>query len=409
MPKIIRSETYNPKDLSAAELTALIDQLYSVHQEIFAGVDRAEFARYVVQSPADKTRIRVSYGEGGELAGYVAVHAFRRTFRGEQCTVTRAEAGLRRRYRGDGAMATFVLSQLLKTQWDYEGAHYYLGCLVHPSSYAFIARGVDPLWPAPGVEIPADLHAFMLELADSFHLEVIDPARPLVRRVGWITRDTEVERRYWQSTDHKAPRYFIEQNPGYGSGHGLLTLFQIDPAAAGKLVLNWARIALRKRLQRLTGTLERKVLRPRLAADAAENLLRGFEQASGRNLDGIRRLGIVGSRYPVAARTVLFRAGDPADAMYVILSGSLFVLAEGPGGEERVIDQLGPGAVVGEMALMTGKPRNATVRAAAESVLLRLTLREVKQLLAAEPLLAELLWKQIGARSLPGAAAGTSG
>lgn len=409
MPKIIRSETYNPKDLSAAELAALIDQLYSVHQEIFAGVDRAEFARYVVESPADKTRIQVYYGEGGELAGYVAVHAFRRTFRGEPCTVTRAEAGLRRRYRGDGAMATFVLSQILKTQWDYAGAHYYLGCLVHPSSYAFISRGVDPLWPAPGVEIPPDLRAFMLELADSFHLEVVDPARPLVRRVGWITRDTEVERRYWQSSDQKAPRYFIEQNPGYGQGQGLLTLFQIDAAAAGKLVLKWARIGLTKRLQRLIGTLERKVLRPRLAADAAESLLRELEEISGRKLDGIRRLGILGSRYPVAARTVLFRAGDPADAMYVVVSGSLFVLDEGPSGEESVIDQLGPGTVVGEVALLTGKPRSATVRAAAESVLLRLTLPELKQILAAEPVLEELLWKQIGARSLPAVAPGTSG
>ncbi len=395
MPKIIRSETYNPKELSAAERTALTDKLYTVHSEIFAGVDRAEFGRYVVESPAERTRIRVSYGEDGALAGYVAVHAFSRVFRGEPCTVTRAEAGLRRSYRGDGAMANFVLSELLKTQWDSKGAHYYLGCLVHPSSYAFISRGVDNIWPAPGVEIPADVLAFMMELGDAFHLDMIDPARPLVRRVGWITRDTEVERRYWQNAEHAAPRYFLEQNPTYGEGHGLLTMFQIDPAAVGQILMNWGRIELSKRVKRAVGAIERNVLRPRLSEDAAEELLLGLEQRSGLCLDSVRSLGVLGSRYPIPARMSLFRSGDPVEALYVVISGSLFVLDSERSEEEILIDQLGPGSVVGEREVLSGQPRSFTVRAATDSVLLRLTLADLAQIFTAEPRLKALLQQRL--------------
>src|SRR5437870_2905780 len=177
MAAIVRNETIDPKALSASAREALVDTLYAVHCEIFAGVKRDDFAHYVVASPADHTRIQLSYGAGDELAGYIAVHAFRRSLGGEDCTVARAEAGLRRAYRGDGSPISFMVSQLLRMQWDSPGMLYYLGCLVHPSSYSAFARDVTAMWPAPGVEIPGPLFELMVQLGDEFHLPVVDPAR----------------------------------------------------------------------------------------------------------------------------------------------------------------------------------------------------------------------------------------
>lgn len=54
----------------------------------------------------------------------------------------------------------------------------------------------------------------------------------------------------------------------------------------------------------------------------------------------------------------LFRQGDPGDALYVLRSGRLEVLDE----RERlpaVVRRLGPGAVVGELALLAETPRSA--------------------------------------------------
>jgi len=51
----------------------------------------------------------------------------------------------------------------------------------------------------------------------------------------------------------------------------------------------------------------------------------------------------------------LFREGEPGDAMYVVLEGGVDVLRGG-----KVIEAVGPGGIVGEMALIEQAPRSAT-------------------------------------------------
>ena len=394
----LRNEMIDPASLGRTELETLAQSLYAVHSEIFDGVSFEEFARYVIHSPAERTRIRLSYAENGELAGYVAMHAFRPKLGGEPCTVIRAEAGLRRAFRGNATSGGFILSNLLEIQWEYSGPTFYLGCLVHPSSYTIVANGAASVFPAAGVEIPEELKDLMMHLGDEFHLEMVDPARPLVRKVGWITRDTPAERRYWQAADLPAARFFIEQNPGYVHGHGLLTLVPLDVGSLGKSMLNWAGSRLRKNLRRTVGSLERNVLQRQLDPLSAEDLLSRVEEITGLDLDNIRQGGILGTRFPLAARSVLFRAGERADAMYIVLEGSLFVLDDSDPKSEIVIDQLGPNTIVGEMAMMTGQARSATVRAAVDSLLLKLRKEDLGMLLSAEPRLGMELWKHIHGR-----------
>lgn len=62
----------------------------------------------------------------------------------------------------------------------------------------------------------------------------------------------------------------------------------------------------------------------------------------------------------------LFREGDPSDAMYVIKTGKLAVVKT-KGNSEIVLAEIGPGAMVGEMAFFDGKPRSASVRAVNEA------------------------------------------
>lgn len=67
---------------------------------------------------------------------------------------------------------------------------------------------------------------------------------------------------------------------------------------------------------------------------------------------------------------VLFNEGDPADAFYIVLSGSLGAYS----GRDPVRrhGQVAAGETVGELGLITGKPRSATVAALRDSELLRI-------------------------------------
>lgn len=75
--------------------------------------------------------------------------------------------------------------------------------------------------------------------------------------------------------------------------------------------------------------------------------------------------------YPMGA--TVMRAGEPGDAFYVVCRGQLEVLVEPVHGSVPVrVGTLGPGDWVGEMALLTGEPRSATVRAVTAARLLRI-------------------------------------
>lgn len=66
----------------------------------------------------------------------------------------------------------------------------------------------------------------------------------------------------------------------------------------------------------------------------------------------------------VKAGEVLFRAGDPAECMYVVLSGQARI-----GDGNVVFEELSPGGMVGEMALIDHAPRSATVTAVTDCTL----------------------------------------
>ncbi len=92
-------------------------------------------------------------------------------------------------------------------------------------------------------------------------------------------------------------------------------------------------------------------------------------------------------RRHVAAGNVLFKAGDPGDALYIVAKGKVLVLQPQPGGapaEDEPIAELARGAVFGEMALLSGAPRTATIQADEETDLLRIEKADFDRLVASD-------------------------
>ena len=90
------------------------------------------------------------------------------------------------------------------------------------------------------------------------------------------------------------------------------------------------------------------------------------------------------------AGQVVVREGDPGDALFVVKAGIVEVHTDREGSAVHLA-QLGPGACYGEVSMLSGLPRTATVVAKVPSTLLRLPREQLAQLLDAYPNVRERL------------------
>ena len=84
---------------------------------------------------------------------------------------------------------------------------------------------------------------------------------------------------------------------------------------------------------------------------------------------------------------LIFKINDPGDCLYIIKSGEVKVIA-GEGDADEVLAYLGRGSYFGEMALLTGEPRSASVMTTMDAELFMLTKQDFDQLIARHPSIA---------------------
>ena len=115
-----------------------------------------------------------------------------------------------------------------------------------------------------------------------------------------------------------------------------------------------------------------------------------------RGVDGdtLRRLAADAQTITLRGGDYLFRGGEAADRLYVVRAGRLRVLVEAEDGP-RVVRELGPGDVLGELALLTGSPRSASARAVRDSELLSLEAPRFDALIADDPDFARALLREL--------------
>jgi small-conductance mechanosensitive channel len=105
----------------------------------------------------------------------------------------------------------------------------------------------------------------------------------------------------------------------------------------------------------------------------------------------IRRLAESQADRVYAAGEQVIRQAAPGDSMFVVMSGRVEVTVRGAGDVETRLAVLGPGDHFGEMSLMTGAPRSATVTTLEETRLLEIGKAAFRELLARRPELVESL------------------
>jgi CRP-like cAMP-binding protein len=109
----------------------------------------------------------------------------------------------------------------------------------------------------------------------------------------------------------------------------------------------------------------------------------------------------------IDAGAILFRAGEPGDALYIVANGQVEVLAPTKDQvEARSIARLGEGAAFGEMALISGHARTATVRAVEGTDLIEIAKDDFHKLVARDQQLAAAVHRLSHERAIDNLSAG---
>lgn len=125
---------------------------------------------------------------------------------------------------------------------------------------------------------------------------------------------------------------------------------------------------------------------------AVRDLLRQIPYFADCSTVELRKLVEVGHRRRLEPGEILFREGDPGDAFYIILSGSVSYALEG-------FDQptvMTAGQFSGEFSLMLGIPRTVTVRALEDTTVFAISPQGFKQILQSQPHLYDLIVQELG-------------
>jgi len=105
---------------------------------------------------------------------------------------------------------------------------------------------------------------------------------------------------------------------------------------------------------------------------------------------------------------IIFREGDRGDWLYVVLEGEVEVIRCAPGQDDTILRRLGPGDCFGEIALISDRPRTATVRSRSGVNLLAVDRAAFQALFTNLPPLRAFVEELIGLRSQDRAASAES-
>lgn len=95
---------------------------------------------------------------------------------------------------------------------------------------------------------------------------------------------------------------------------------------------------------------------------------------------------------------IIVKQGDPGDSLFIIVEGVVGIKVKNKAGDSIEVARLGAGNFFGEMALLTGEERMATVISLTETYLFEITKENIANLMAEQPEVSELVSKILAQR-----------
>ena len=141
-------------------------------------------------------------------------------------------------------------------------------------------------------------------------------------------------------------------------------------------------------------------LQPTLAAwSQRPNMLEQVALFSGLDADALDEIEHVAARKSYRKNTVIIEQGDDANTLLLLIKGRVKVFLIGEDGREMIFRESGPGSHIGELALLAGGKRSASVQTLEDSDFLVLTRESFNRIISTRPAIALTLLHDLARRT----------
>jgi CRP-like cAMP-binding protein len=128
-------------------------------------------------------------------------------------------------------------------------------------------------------------------------------------------------------------------------------------------------------------------------SDNYAEMMTRFPLFKGFTANGAQRLLAAGEIQHRTPGEVLLKEGDQADFVLLVLSGQLEVFVDRDG-QHLTLTEAEPGDILGELAVLCGIPRSASVKAKGDAAVLKWTEDAFRTLLLRDPSLSQRIFRE---------------
>jgi transcriptional regulator with AAA-type ATPase domain/polyferredoxin len=148
--------------------------------------------------------------------------------------------------------------------------------------------------------------------------------------------------------------------------------------------------------------LEKTELNPEVLESCLQqqriDILSNNSMFKGLSQPSLRKIAEVALNYVMPQNTIVVKEHDPGDSYFIIISGKVQIFKSSEEGDETILTALNSGDGFGEMALLTGAPRSASVKTLVPTSFLVIPKNSFDQVIAENPDLSKIFLKILSER-----------
>lgn len=224
MAEELKVKRINIKEYDISKWEELLELVYPVVFKIFI-MEKQQLAKSIFYQNTMNTNLYLFFFDK-ELVGINLVNIYEYNYKGDDYSFFRFLSGILPEYRGKNNVQRVGFVEAFKySAMNPMRKIYYLGPMIHPSSYSAACKVSSKVYPSLKNKVPQKYFDLMVTVSDVLGLERVEGESLLVRdiKVKTIEKEGDIPARI-----SNRAKYFMELNPNYKKGYGLITFAPMD-------------------------------------------------------------------------------------------------------------------------------------------------------------------------------------